>query len=246
MAEKNIRLDIEYDGTRFSGWQVQANANTIQGYIEEALEKITGQKVAIHSAGRTDAGVHALGQVANFWIDHHIAPEKYKDALNYYLPHSILIINASETEPGFHARKSAKWRHYQYRIGRRKSALHFNHRWEYEYPLDISRMNEIAQFILGVHDFAAFCVVSSLKENNESNIMQSGWIETEDELIYEVRGNRFLHTMVRSLVGTMVQAGREKDYLTLTQFKDILNSLDHTKIITVAPARGLYLKAVGY
>lgn len=246
MAEKNIRLDIQYDGTDFSGWQVQPNVPTIQGEIEGAIKKVTGQNVSLHAAGRTDAGVHALNQVANFRIDHDIPVEKYKDAINFYLPRKILILKSSEVSSDFHARKSAKWRHYRYIVGLSISALSYNYRWEYEYPIDLDRMNEIAKYIVGLHDFSAFCVVSSQKEDNRCEIILSEWKRLGNQLIYEIKANRFLHTMVRSLVGVMVDAGRERDYLTLDQFKDILNSCDHTKIIRVAPAKGLYLKEVGY
>nr|MBN2277198.1 tRNA pseudouridine(38-40) synthase TruA [candidate division Zixibacteria bacterium] len=246
MAEKNIRLEIQYNGTDYSGWQVQKNAVTIQAEIEAAIRKVTGLKVNLVAAGRTDAGVHALGQVASFIIDHYLPPEKYRQALNFYLPESILITSASEVDLSFHARKSARWREYRYLIGLEKSALYRQLRWEYLYPLDIERMNAIAAEIIGRHDFSAFCVVSSLKENNDCEVISSGWKENGSQLIFEIRANRFLHTMVRSLVGSMVEAGKEKDYLTLNDFRDILQSCDHRRVKAVAPARGLYLTAVGY
>jgi len=246
MARQNIRLDIEYNGTEYSGWQVQNNAVTVQGNIETAIEKVTGKKVALHAAGRTDAGVHAMGQVANFRIDHHLPVEKYRDAINYYLPETILIKKASAVPDEFHSRISAKSRHYRYLVGLEKSALYYNFRWEYPYQLNMDRMNEVARNIKGIHDFSAFCVVSSQKENNDCDIRFSEWRLVGSLYIFEIIANRFLHTMVRSLVGTMVDAGREKDYLTLTQFENILNSGDHTRIKNVAPARGLYLVAVEY
>jgi len=246
LAKQNIRLDIEYNGRDYSGWQVQNNAVTIQGKIEAAIEKVTGLKAALHAAGRTDAGVHAMGQVANFRIDHYLEAGKYKDALNYYLPENILINKSSAVPDDFHARKSALSRHYRYLIGLEKSALYHDFRWEYSYPLNLDRMNEIARNIMGVHDFSAHCVVSSQKENNDCEIRYSEWRLVGSLFIYEIIANRFLHSMVRSLVGSMVDAGREKDYLTLKQFEDILKSGDHTKIKNVAPARGLYMTAVEY
>jgi tRNA pseudouridine38-40 synthase len=243
---RNIRLDIQYDGTEYSGWQFQTNAATVQGHIESAIYQVTGKKVNLYGAGRTDAGVHALGQVANFRIDHDLTPEKYKDAINFYLPGKILITDSHQVSPDFHARKSAKWRHYRYLIGLQRSAHYFNLRWEYPYALDLDRMRRIADYIRGAHDFSAFCVVSSQKENNECNILVSEWHEEESQFRFEIRADRFLHTMVRSLVGCMVEAGREKDFLTLNAFEDILKSGDHTRIKTVAPARGLYLVAAGY
>lgn len=243
---RNIRLDLEYDGIDFSGWQIQPELPTVQGEIENAIARVTGQKVTLYGAGRTDAGVHALGQVANFKIEHSFPPEKFKDAINFYLPRSILVLRSEEVDEAFNARKSAAWRYYRYVIGCRRSALYFNYRWEYEYPLEIERMNEMTSSILGRHDFSAFCTVSSLKENNECDIISAGWREDADTLVFEIKANRFLHSMVRSLVGVMVDAGREKDYLTLENFKDIMTSGDHRRIKKVAPARGLYLVAVGY
>lgn len=246
MTEKNIRLDIEYDGSRFSGWQIQPEVPTIQGEIQEAIKKVTGQEVVIYGAGRTDAGVHALGQVCNFFIDSKLEPEKFCDAINYYLPNEILITASSQVAENFNARRSAHWRHYRYIIGRAKSALYLNQRWEYLFPLDIGRMNRIATYLLGIKDCAAFCTVSSLKENNNCEIISAGWKKEEGYLCFEIKANRFLHSMVRSLVGLMVEAGKENDYLTLENFKDIMKSGDHTRIKKVAPARGLYLIAVGY
>ncbi len=246
MAEINIRLDLQYKGTDFAGWQFQPEEITIQGEIEKALERIVGRKINIIGAGRTDAGVHALGQVANFKIDHNLPPEKYRDALNFYLPQTIRIIKSYMVANDFHARRSAIWRHYRYIIDRNKTALYFEYRWEYALPIELNKMNLIASSIIGVHDFSAFCTVASLKENNNCEIIQSEWIEQDSLLIYDIKANRFLHSMVRSLVGLMTEAGRGEEYLTLTNFKDIMDSGDHTRIKHVAPARGLYLVEVGY
>lgn len=246
MPTKNIRLDIQYNGADFSGWQYQPEARSIQGEIEEAIKKVTGQNVRLHAAGRTDAGVHALGQVANFRIDHYLPVEKYRDALNFYLPQTILIAASAEVPDEYDARKSALWRHYRYIIGLERSALYYNLRWEIPYRLNVERMNKIADSIKGIHDFSAFCVVNSQKENNECDVHISQWRREESQLVFDIRANRFLHTMVRSLVGLMAEAGKDKDYLTLIEFGDILQSGNHTRVKVVAPARGLYLVAVGY
>lgn len=252
MSQKNIRLDIEYEGTEFSGWQIQTDVPTIQGEIKEAIRKVTGQDVVVYGAGRTDAGVHALGQVCNFFVDSKVAPETFCDAVNSYLPKTILITGSSQVADDFDARRSARWRHYQYIIGRTRSALHINRRWEYKHSLDIGRMNRMATYLLGKKDCSAFCTVSSLKENNECDIISAGWSEEKDSLYFDIRANRFLHSMVRSIVGLMIEAGKngengeKKDYLTLENFRDIIKSGDHKRIRKVAPARGLYLVAVGY
>ncbi len=242
----NIRLDIQYKGTEYSGWQVQKNAVSIQGLIETAIRQVTGQDVTLYGAGRTDAGVHALNQVANFHIEHRLPPEKYREAINFYLPRTIRIIQSGLVPDPFHARHSAQWRRYRYIIGRSPSALYFDYRWEWEYPLNIDVVNRATQFILGRHDFSAFCTVASQSENNECQIFESSWRENPDEYIFEIRANRFLHSMVRSLVGLMTDCGRPNHLLTLNDFQDIMKSGDHTRIPLVAPARGLYLVAVGY
>ncbi len=246
MPEKNIKLVIQYKGTDFAGWQYQPNTATVQEEIVRAIEMVTGQKVTLYGAGRTDAGVHALGQVANFKIDHYLPVEKYRDAINFYLPRTILINSAIEVSDDFNSRYAARWRFYRYIITREKSALYFDYHWQYDYELDIDRMNDLADMIVGKHDFAAFCVVASQKKNNECDIHSAAWRRHGSQMIFEIKGNRFLHTMVRSLVGTMSQVGHGNDVLTLDGFKDIINLGDHTRIKMVAPARGLYLVEVGY
>ncbi len=246
MAKVNIRLIVEYNGSYYCGWQIQPEDNTVQKEMVDAIRKVTGQDVTLYAAGRTDSGVHALGQVVNFHIDHDLPVEKYKDAINYFLPRSILVKDVGVVPDDFSARYSAIWRKYRYMISHERSALYQDYRWEYQYPLNVDRMQAIAEYIIGRHDFSAFCKVASLKENNECEISESQWRTHGSTLIYEVKSNRFLHTMVRSLVGVMTLAGRENDYLTLENFKDIMDSKDHTRIKMVAPARGLYLVAVGY
>jgi len=246
MAERNIRLDIQYKGTDFAGWQFQPDAVTVQGEIEKAIEKITGKEVRLVGAGRTDAGVHALGQAANFIIDHNLEPDRYKDAINHFLPKTILIVLSSEVDKDFNARFQAKSRFYRYIISREKSALYFNYRWETNYKLNLELLNKMAALLHGKHDFNTFCVVSSLKENNECEIYSAEWKKHGSQIIFEIKANRFLHSMVRSLVGLMVQLCRENDDLTLNKFEDIMKSGDHTRIKLVAPARGLYLVKVSY
>jgi len=246
LGERNIRINIQYDGTEFAGWQRQPDLLTIQGEIERAITDLTSRKITLYGAGRTDAGVHALEQVANFRVDFNLPSEKFREALNYYLPRTILITRSAEVPDNFDARRSAIWRHYRYIVGKDKSALYFNRRWEFGNPLNIGRMNRMAALIQGQMDCSTFCTVASLKENNDCEIISAGWREDEDVICFEIKANRFLHSMVRSIVGLMIEGGREKDYLTLENFKDIIKSGDHTRIKLVAPARGLYLVSVGY
>ena len=288
MAERNIKLVIEYKGTAFSGWQIQADRSTVQGEITEAIRQTTGKDVNVLGAGRTDAGVHALGQAANFIIDHHIEPEKYRDALNYYLPDDIRIREAVGVPLSFHARKDAKYKRYRYVIGRERSALYRDYRWELggrghpsaslrvtgkedrvteegervsdtrggllrrvEWPLQVELLRQAAEVIAGEHDFAPFCVVASRKEDNRCVIHHAKWREIGPLLVFEIRGNRFLHNMVRSLVGAMVNLAttdrdRHPDNLTLARFADIIHTPSDHRIVFTAPAQGLYLVSVHY
>ncbi len=251
MAEKNIKLVIEYDGTGFAGWQSQKQQTTIQDTIAEAIFKTTGVKVNLIGAGRTDAGVHALGQVANFIIDHRLESGQYRDALNYYLPDDIRIKSAADVGPDFNARRNATFRRYRYLIGLEKSAIYRNLRWDCRRQLDFDRLAEAAAALLGEHDFTPFCVVSSRKESNICRIDRSCWRRVGPLMVYEIRGNRFLHSMVRSLVGSMVNLAaadpdNNKLNLTLAGFKDILRSNTDQRVSFTAPAHGLYLVSVGY
>jgi len=244
VAENNIKLMIEYDGSGYAGWQYQPNQRTVQGKVEEAVRKLTGKKIALHAAGRTDAGVHAVGQVANFTIVHTLPVKKYRDGLNFYLPDDIVVRRADPVPPEFHSRFDAVFRHYRYTIGLRRSVAGSNRRWEIDSNLDIRLLNAAADHIMGDHDFTACCVVSSQKENNRCVVYRSKWTKRGETLCYDIAADRFLHTMIRSLVGLTVDAGRRT--MTMRAFRDILHSGDHAAIRHVAPARGLCLIAVGY
>lgn len=248
---RNIKLVIEYKGTSFSGWQIQRDRPTVQGEIAAAIEKVTGQKVNLIGAGRTDAGVHALGQVANFSIHHTLEPERYQNALNYYLPDDILIKSSEEVDDSFHARFSAVYRRYRYLVGLERSALYREFRYEVDRKFDLARLKEAASRVVGEHDFSPFCVVASRQENNFCTVQQSRWYQIGPLLVYEIRGNRFLHSMVRSLVGAMLNLSDENpdDHpanLTLDSFTDILLTPSGLRIPFTAPPHGLYLVSVGY
>ncbi|MDH4034461.1 MAG: tRNA pseudouridine synthase A, partial [candidate division Zixibacteria bacterium] len=219
--------------------------------ITEAIKKITGQDVRLIGAGRTDAGVHALGQVANFHIDHHLPIEKYRAALNHHLDDDIVIREALEVPLEFHARFDARRRRYRYLLGTKRSALYRHQRWDHPHLMDSSLLNQAAAMIVGEHDFSPFCVTSSLKEDNRCTIEYSRWFFWGDLMIYEVRGNRFLHHMVRGLVATMVNLARvkpddNKQNLTLDAFEDIMENASCDRVVFTAPAAGLYLVSVGY
>lgn len=251
MELQNIKLIVEYNGTNYSGWQSQKNGDTIQDRIEKAIFETTGQNVNLTAAGRTDAGVHALGQTANFNIEHQLYPEKYKDALNFYLPKDIRIISSEDISPEFNSRFDAVSKRYRYMIGLKKSALYYDYRWEIAEKLDFDLLKQAARIVMGEHDFAPFCVTSSRKENNNCHIYHSRWSFFGPLISYEISGNRFLHSMIRSLVGAMVNlASVKKDKnesnLTLDDFKNIIISSTEERIKFTAPACGLYLVSVQY
>lgn len=251
MAERNIKLTIQYEGTAYSGWQIQANGPTIQAGLVDAIFKTTGQTVNLIGAGRTDAGVHALGQVANFNIEHRLEPERFAEALNYYLPEDIRVVESSEADPEFHARFSAKARRYRYLVSKEPSAIYRNLRYRHRSEIDLGLLQAAARVVLGEHDFAPFCVTASRKENNNCTVEHSNWRQVGPLLVYEVRANRFLHSMVRSLVGGMLNlASAAPDQnpanLTLDKFSDIISAPSGQRIPFTAPACGLYLVKVVY
>ncbi len=250
-TERNIKLLIEYKGTSFAGWQIQAEQKTIQGEITKAIFNTTGCTVSLTAAGRTDAGVHALGQVANFKITHNLEPHRYKDALNYYLDDDIRIKESVEVPLDFHARRDARYKRYRYLLSPERSALYRQLRWEYEHTLDLKLLKQAAGIIIGEHDFAPFCVVASRKENNHCHIYSAKWMQIGPLYVFEIRGNRFLHSMVRSLVGAMVHIAtiprpHHPENLTLEQFADIIHAPTQQRVVFTAPAQGLYLVSVTY
>jgi tRNA pseudouridine38-40 synthase len=251
MTERNIKLVVEYEGTAYSGWQVQPGQDSIQGQLESAVHKVTGRTVSVTGAGRTDAGVHALGQVANFVVEHALEPQRYKDALNYYLPDDIRVKETTEVALDFNARRHAVWKRYRYLIGLEKSAIYRHLRWELTRPILPERLRTAARMIVGEHDFAPFCVVSSRKANNVCVIHSAAWRRIGGLLVFEIRGNRFLHNMVRVLVGAMVNIAEEnpdnnKQNLTLERFADIIKAANDNRVVFTAPAQGLYLVSVHY
>jgi tRNA pseudouridine38-40 synthase len=251
MATKNIKLVIEYDGTGYAGWQVQKNQKSIQGELLKAIESVTRRRVPLTGAGRTDAGVHALGQVANFVIDHDLEPARYRDAMNFYLPPDIRVRDSSEAAADFDARRDARWKRYRYLVGLERSAVYRQQRWEITYPVSLERLRRAAQETIGEHDFSPFCVVSSRKENNDCIIYSARWRQVGNLLVFEIRGNRFLHSMVRSLVGAMVNLAWEnpdknKLNLTLDRFADIIKVPSEVRTTFTAPPQGLYLVSVNY
>ena len=208
---RNIRLDICYDGTRYSGWQRQtAHDNTIQGKLETALSRILGEPIEISASGRTDTGVHARGQVANFHTGSRMDCADLLAELRKYLPEDIGIYSCREVSPRFHARLNALEKTYQYRLWNSDAPCVFDRRFVavMEEELDLDRMNEAARLLLGTHDFSAFCANRKMKKSTVRTIKSFTVERVGEEVRFTVTGNGFLHNMVRILVGTLVEVGR--------------------------------------
>ena len=241
---RNIKILIEYDGTNYSGWQRQDNARTIQGEIEEVLLKIFREKVGIAGAGRTDAGVHARGQVANFRTKTDRKNREIEASLNALLPEDIAIRDVAEVAPDFHARFSARERCYSYLITRRPSAILRNYSWRVGYKLDVELMKKSATALTGSKEYGSFCTGRSEVGDVRCTVASACWEEQDSSLLFTIRSNRFLHGMVRSLVGTMVNVGR--GYTTLDDFLGMLAKNDRREAGPAAPPAGLVLESVIY
>jgi tRNA pseudouridine38-40 synthase len=253
---RNLKLTLSYDGHDFAGWQVQPDRVSVQGTLVSAFEHLTGEKVLPQGSGRTDAGVHALAQTASVMLDSPIPAPNLLRALNDVLPRSIRVLDVEEMAPEFHARKSAVAKIYRYHIYRGAICSPFLARYVYHhpYPLDEQRMAEAAAIFEGEHDFTSFAAVDpernkerhqeGLDINNVRTIFHSQWQRQGDEFIYTVRGNGFLHHMVRNLVGTFLMVG--KGSLKIEDVRRILELRDRSAAAATAPASGLFLVSVEY
>lgn len=243
---KNVKLVVAYDGTDFSGFQKQPGQRTIQGTLEEALLRLIGEPIEIHGSGRTDAGVHALGQVCHFTTQSPIPPGKYAYILRKMLPRDLIVQTSEEVPLGFHARKSAYWKTYRYQIATDSVPGLFSRRFRTHWPgtVDLEKMNEAAALFVGTHDFTSFCSPKSPIENKVRTIYRFT-VEPDEEGFYlEVTGNGFLYNMVRILVGTLYQVGRgQRDP---AEIEAILKARDRRAAGPTAPPEGLILKEVGY
>ena len=239
-----VRFLIEYDGSRYSGWQVQINDRTIQGEIQNALQLVCRESCPVTGAGRTDTGVHARGQVAH--TDLNILPDlgRLKRSLNGVLDKDIRIKDIQITSADFHARFSAKTRIYRYQIASLPQALMRNQCWEYLSELDVELMNAAGKSILGQHDFKGFCRAIAQVNNYLCTVFLAEWQQKGDLLEFRIEANRFLHGMVRALVGTMVDIGRNKR--PAVDMERILEGRDRREASQAAPAKGLILDEITY
>lgn len=246
MGPRNLRLDLEYDGTRYHGWQRQTNALTLQETIETALARLTGEQVHLIGSGRTDAGVHARGQVANFRTASTLPLKAFVHGLNSLLPPDVAVLAASEVPWEFHARKSARAKTYEYRLLNRpvRSPLSLRYAWQVAPPLALAAMEEAARILVGEHDFAAFQASGSSVRTTKRRVEAAEWRREGEFLIFRITANGFLRGMVRSLVGTMVQIGMGKR--PVAELAELLVRPQRARVGPTAPPQGLCLVEVRY
>ncbi len=245
--KKNFKLVIEYDGTPFFGWQRQKDKKTIQGEIENALSIMLNQEINISGSGRTDAGVHAFGQVANFHAETRIMPAKIKKGLNSLIKDPITIKNCHLVSSNFHARYNAKSKEYHYIILNSKDpgAIFRRYQWHIRDDLDLAKMKQCCVLITGVHDFKSFentgsPRTSTIREIFNAEIDKKGL----HGIVFKICASGFLKYMVRNLIGTIVLAGNGK--ISIEEFKQIFDAKDRTVAGPTAPPQGLFLKQVNY
>lgn len=246
MAIRKIKLTVQYDGSRYSGWQIQPGKRTIQGELVEALSNLVGVRTYVHGASRTDAGVSALGQVALFEIDSPIPTENFTDAINDRLPHEIVVTSAEEAPGGFDLFGSVKSKLYRYTIylGRYRPVLRLNQCWHISKKLDAAAMNRAAQLLVGTKDFKSFASAADRRESSVRTIFRCD-VTDEDKWIYvNVEGDGFLYNMVRNIVGTLVEVGvgRWKP----EKINEILETKNRTAAGRLAPPQGLCLIWIKY
>jgi len=244
---RNIKLIIEYDGTNYLGWQRQPQGATIQEVLENALEKIIGERTALIGSGRTDSGVHALAQVANFKTESKITSFQFRKAFNSLLPNDIVIKEVEDVDLNFHSQLSAKSKVYIYVILNRDypSALERLRAWFISERLNLFQMEEAAQMVIGEHDFRGFALSKSNVKTTVRRVLSAELREKADGRIeFEIEATGFLKGMVRLIVGTLVQVGKGK--ITPEDFREILESGEKKNLVITAPARGLFLKEVRY
>ena len=245
MFFSRYKLTFQYDGTNFSGWQLQNNKRTVQGEIEKAFKNLTKSNVRIpvFGSGRTDTGVHAVGQVVHVDLDINLSPENLIKAVNANLPVDVELLQSTKVDNEFHSRYDAKKRLYRYQCFIGKSLLHSNQCWKMN-NLKISKLNSISSQILGEHDFLSFSKFNKKKLNTNCKIFLSRWTRNKNFIYYDIIGDRFLHHMVRYLVGSMIAVHDKR--LTLSEFINLIKNPKKNVRIFKAPPQGLILQKVFY
>ncbi len=243
---RNLKLTLAYDGTNFHGWQVQPELRTIQGELEAAFKKLFNHEVAITGSGRTDAGVHAHGQVANVETERTMDPESVLRGANALLPPDIRILSVEDANSDFHARRSARAKTYRYRIWRPAIVSPFEVRYVYafRYSLEESLVDRATCYFIGTHDFSSFCATATEVEDRTRTIYDACWTRSETEWRFDIRGNGFLQYMVRTIVGTLLEVGQRR--ISPEQLPAIFEARYRRAAGRTAPASGLHLMHVEY
>lgn len=243
----NYKLTIQYDGTRYDGWQRQGNTdNTLQGRLEGVLSRMVGSPVEIQGAGRTDAGVHARGQVASVHLPQGYTPQEVQTYLNRYLPEDVAVVDVEEVGERFHARLSAKGKEYRYhiRMGTVPDVFVRKYQYRVEEPLDVVAMERAARFLTGEHDFRSFCGNRRFKKSTVREVFHIGVEVCGSDLTLVYRGDGFLYNMVRILTGTLLEVGLGQR--TPESMVEVLEARERTAAGKTAPAQGLVLQEVYY
>ena len=242
---KNFKFIISYDGTNLKGWQFQPNVRTVQGDIENKLSKLfKGQRINLIGSGRTDSGVHALGQVANIFLDTNWSNDNIKNALNANLENDIYVKTVVQIDDGFHARFSAINRSYKYFVRKDFCPSDRFFSWETRNKIDLNILDDCALLILNNQDFANFCKANAEVKSKKCKIIESNWQQKNEKFIFSIKANRFLHHMVRFLVGTMLEVSRGR--IPLVEFENMLKLKPTQYKVLCAPSRGLFLDKVIY
>ncbi|MCX7843636.1 MAG: tRNA pseudouridine(38-40) synthase TruA [Clostridia bacterium] len=243
---RNIKLTIEYDGTNYHGWQIQSNAVSVQEVLEQAISKLTAEEISLTGCSRTDVGVHALGQVANFFTDSRIPPDRFSYALNRILPEDIVIKHSEEVCMDFHSRYWCKGKTYKYLIYNAAfpSALQRNRAYHVSHALDVEAMQQACAHIVGKHDFSAFRASGSDAKTSERTVYRLELCKRDELIEMQISGDGFLYNMVRIIAGTLIEVGTGK--LRPDDIAVIIGEGDRRKAGRTAPAHGLYLVEVFY
>ena len=240
----NYKLIIQYDGTNYCGWQIQNNGISVQKTIVDSVKILTGEEVNLVGSGRTDSGVHALGQVANFKSDQDLEPKKFSYSLNSILPKDISVKDIEIVNENFHSRFDARKRSYLYLFSKTKSPFYDNYSYRYFNEINIRNMNELGKLLSGEKDFTSFCKKESDVENKICNVFNIHWKETGDFVIFFIEANRFLHGMVRTIIGTLLSVSKSGN--AEEEIIRIIKAKNREEAGESVPAKGLFLYKVKY
>ena len=237
-------IEFSYLGTAYHGWQIQPNANTVQAELQAALSTLHQAEVEVVGAGRTDTGVHAEQMYAHFDTLKVWDNRSFLHRINSILPHDIAVYNLYQVKADFHARFDATFRSYRYQISHCKNPFLTDRAFRFPFPLNVEKMNQAAELLLGEHDFSCFSKAHTQTFTNNCHLISAHWRKEKDLLLFEVTANRFLRNMVRAMVGTLLEVGEGKR--AVESMPELIDSKNRSNAGTSAPAQGLYLTAVGY